>query len=115
MGHTCGPTIGRSPLCRTPSSGFNGSRRIAPSKRAAAGARTALAALMTRAGGRSRGRARGARAERMARQAAATRLAAIVEGSDDAIVGNNLDGIIASWNPASERIFGYRAAEVVGR
>jgi len=39
---------------------------------------------------------------------------AIVEGSDDAIVGKDLDGVIRSWNPSAERIFGYSAAEAVG-
>jgi PAS domain S-box-containing protein len=43
------------------------------------------------------------------------KLAAIVESSDDGIIGKTLDGIIATWNEGAERIFGYTAAEAVGR
>jgi PAS domain S-box-containing protein len=47
--------------------------------------------------------------------AVAQRMAAIVEFSQDAIVSRTLDGIITSWNPAAERMFGYPSAEIVGK
>ncbi|MEW6385965.1 MAG: PAS domain S-box protein [Thermodesulfobacteriota bacterium] len=42
-------------------------------------------------------------------------LAAIVESSDDAIIGKNLDGIMESWNLGAERLYGYTAAEALGQ
>ena len=44
-----------------------------------------------------------------------SRQAAIVESSDDAIVSKTLEGIILSWNPGAQQIYGYTASEVVGK
>ena len=44
-----------------------------------------------------------------------SRLASIVEYSDDAIIGKTLDGIIVSWNRGAEKIYGYSAGEVTGK
>ena len=46
---------------------------------------------------------------------AAARLAAIVESSVDAIVGITMERTVVSWNRAAERLFGYKAEEIVGQ
>lgn len=46
---------------------------------------------------------------------ASRRLAAIVESSDDAIIGKSVDGVITSWNAGAREIFGFCSEEMVGR
>jgi diguanylate cyclase (GGDEF)-like protein/PAS domain S-box-containing protein len=53
--------------------------------------------------------------ERNKADQALQRLAAIIENSDDAIIGKTLDGIVTSWNPAAERMLGYCSEEIVGK
>ena len=53
--------------------------------------------------------------ERNRNAATRARLEALIRSSADAIVGETLDGIVTDWNPAAERLYGYSAAEVIGR
>src|SRR3954462_7093967 len=42
------------------------------------------------------------------------RMAALVEFSEDPIIGLTLDGVVTDWNPAAERLYGYATAEMLG-
>ena len=43
------------------------------------------------------------------------RLASIIQSSHDAVIGKDLDQVITSWNPGAERLYGYRAGDMIGR
>jgi PAS domain S-box-containing protein len=53
--------------------------------------------------------------ERRRIEVAAAQLAAIVEFSDDAIIGQDLDGMITSWNAGAVKLFGYEEREILGK
>ena len=53
--------------------------------------------------------------ERKQAEEAQRRLASIVQSSDDAILSIDLNGIILSWNPGAQRMYGYSEAEAIGQ
>ena len=53
--------------------------------------------------------------ERRMEEAVRERLAAIVKSSDDAIISENMNGVITTWNLAAEKMFGYLKEEIVGK
>lgn len=53
--------------------------------------------------------------EKKRAEAAIRQMAAIVQSSDDAIIGRDLDGIVTSWNAGAERLYGYSAQEMIGK
>ena len=63
----------------------------------------------------TRGRRPESPAQESRGEAARSWLTAIVQSSSDAIIGMTLDGTITSWNPAAKKLYGYTAADAVGR
>jgi PAS domain S-box-containing protein len=55
------------------------------------------------------------RRDRRQTEAASAYLASIVKSCDDGIIGKTLDGTVVTWNTGAERIYGYTAAEMIGR
>jgi len=53
--------------------------------------------------------------DRKRAEAAAAHLSALVQSSDDAIIGKDLNGLVTSWNPGAENMFGFSAAEMIGQ
>jgi PAS domain S-box-containing protein len=60
-------------------------------------------------------RTRRAQEREQAARMAVSRLAAIIESSDDAIIGRSLDGKIVSWNAGASKLYGYNEAEAIGQ
>jgi len=69
-----------------------------------------LGAFVLRRRSEARTRAAEADAERLR-----SHFAEVVAGSQDAVISKDLEGIVTSWNPAAERLYGYAATEAIGR
>ncbi len=52
---------------------------------------------------------------RQREEEARARLAAVLESSEDAIISHSLDGVVETWNRGAEHVYGYSAAEIIGR
>lgn len=74
-----------------------------------------LGNLKAAANGGQKAHPEGLASDMLVSDRAAQHYAAIVESSDDAILSKDLDGVILSWNQGAERLFGYEAAEAIGR
>src|SRR5215469_5858937 len=55
------------------------------------------------------------RGARFLRQLLTTRISTLIDPCNDAIIAATLGGIVVAWNPAAERMYGYSAAEAVGK
>ncbi len=91
------------------------SRRSGAARTAASSRSTSRLQRSTPTRVASRPRSFAMSSERRRVEVAARQLAAIIESSDDAIIGKDVEGTIETWNLGAERMYGYSAEEAVGR